>query len=66
MKKLLVILSLVLTLNVEAQPVQDTVIKVVVIEKVIENPRKEKPVIQWFARVAERVISALIVVTLVK
>jgi len=66
MKKLLVILSLVLTLNVEAQPVQDTVIKVVVIEKVIENPRKEKPVIQWFARVAERVISALIVVVLVK
>ena len=66
MKKLLVILSLALTLNVGAQPVQDTIVKVVVVEKVIEKPKKEKPVVQWFARVAERVISALIVVALVK
>lgn len=66
MKKLLVILSLVLTLNIGAQPVQDTIVKVVVVEKVIENPKKEKPVVQWFARVAERVISALIVIALVK
>ena len=66
MKKLLVLLSLALTLNMKAQPVQDTVVKVVVVEKVIENPKKEKSVVQWFGRVAERVISALIVVALVK
>jgi hypothetical protein len=66
MKKLLVALSLILTLNVGAQPVQDTIVKVVVVEKVVEKPQKQKPVINWVARVAERVISALIVVVLVK
>ncbi len=66
-KKIVLVLSLLLTIPPAKAEVQDTIVKMVIIEKVVEKEKpKEKKVWEWVGKVAERVTAALIVIILAK